>query len=175
MATESAPSPLIRPARLDDLPRLTEIYNHYIVHTPITFDIDPVTVEDRRPWLAQFAESGPHRLFVAELDGAVVGYAGSHHFRTKRAYDTTVETTIYCAPESTGRGFGRALYTVLLDTLAGEDVRMALAGITVPNEASVAIHARFGFAPAGLLHEVGRKFGRYWDVLFMERRIGSGG
>ena len=109
MATESAPSPLIRPARLDDLPRLTEIYNHYIVHTPITFDIDPVTVEDRRPWLAQFAESGPHRLFVAELDGAVVGYAGSHHFRTKRAYDTTVEPTIYCAPESTGRGFGRAL------------------------------------------------------------------
>jgi len=165
----------IRPARPDDLPRLTEIYNHYIVHTPITFDIDPVTVEERRPWLAQFAESGPHRLFVAEHDGVVVGYAGSHQFRTKRAYDTTVETTIYCAPESTRRGIGRALYTVLLDALAAEDVRMALAGITVPNEASVAIHARFGFVPAGLLHEVGRKFGRYWDVLWMERRLGTGG
>ena len=110
MTTHRSPSPLIRPARPEDLPRLTEIYNHYIVHTPITFDIDPVTVEERRSWFAQFAESGPHRLFVAELDGAVVGYAGSHQFRTKRAYDTTVETTIYCAPESTGRGIGGALY-----------------------------------------------------------------
>ena len=165
----------VRPARPGDLPRLTEIYNHYIVHTPITFDIDPVTVDDRRPWLAQFAESGPHRLFVAERDELVVGYAGSHQFRTKRANHTTVETPVYFAPEITGGGIGRARCAALLEALAGEDVRMALAGITVPNEASVAIHARFGFVPAGLLHEVGRKFGRYWDVLWMERRIGGGG
>jgi len=160
----------IRPARMDDLPRLTEIYNHYINHTPITFDIEPVSVDDRRAWFAQFDESGRHRLFVAEVEGVVQGYAGSHGFRTKAAYDTTVETTIYCAPEATGRGIGRLLYEALFAAIDGEDVRVAIAGITVPNEASVAIHTRFGFEPAGLMHDVGRKFGRYWDVLWMERR-----
>ncbi len=165
----------IRAARAGDLPRLTEIYNHYIVHTSITFDIDPVAVDERRPWFAQFGETGRHRLFVAERDGVVVGYAGSHQFRTKKAYDTTVETTIYCAPEMTGRGIGGALYAALFDALAAEDVRIAIAGITVPNDASVAMHARFGFEPAGLMHDVGRKFGKYWDVLWMERRLGGGG
>ena len=165
----------IRPARIEDLPRLTEIYNHYIVNTPITFDLEPVTLDDRRAWFAQFDDSGRHRLFVAEVDGVVQGYAGSHQFRTKRAYDTTVETTIYCAPEATGRGIGRALYEALFAVIDREDIRVAIAGITVPNEASVAIHAAFGFEPAGLMHDVGRKFGRYWDVLWMERRRIDGG
>ncbi len=160
----------IRPARIDDLPRLTEIYNHYIINTPITFDLELVTVEQRRAWFAQFTNSGRHRLFVAEVAGVVLGYAGSHQFRTKAAYDTTVETTIYCAPDATGRGLGRRLYEALFAAIDGEDVRVAIAGITVPNEASVAIHAAFGFEPAGLMHDVGRKFGRYWDVLWMERR-----
>jgi phosphinothricin acetyltransferase len=162
----------VRPARLDDLPRLTEIYNHYIVNTAITFDIEPVSVDDRRAWFAQFGSEGRHRLFVAETEGVVQGYAGSHRFRTKAAYDTTVETTIYCTPEATGRGIGGKLYDALFAAIDGEDVRVAIAGITLPNEASVAIHTRFGFEPAGLMHDVGRKFGRYWDVLWMERRAG---
>jgi len=163
----------IRPALIGDLPRLTEIYNHYIVNTPITFDIKPVSVDDRRAWFGQFSGEGRHRLFVAETDGVVQGYAGSHQFRTKAAYDSTVETTIYCAPEATGRGIGRKLYEALFAAIDGEDVQVAIAGITLPNEASVAIHTRFGFEPAGLMHDVGRKFGRYWDVLWMERRAGE--
>jgi phosphinothricin acetyltransferase len=175
MTTDAQAAITIRPARIEDLPRLTEIYNHYIIHTPITFDLEPVTVDDRRAWFAQFAESGRHRLFVAERDRIIAGYADSHQFRTKKAYDTTVETTVYCAPDATGRGIGRALYTALFDALAGEEVRVAIAGITVPNDASVAIHARFGFVPAGLMHDVGRKFDRYWDVLWMERPAGARG
>jgi phosphinothricin acetyltransferase len=163
----------IRGARIDDLPRLTEIYNHYILHTPITFDIEAVSVDGRRAWFAQFGSEGRHRLFVAETAGVVQGYAGSHQFRTKAAYDTTVETTIYCAPEATGSGIGRMLYEALFAAIEGEDIRVAIAGITLPNEASVAIHTRFGFEPAGLMHDVGRKFGRYWDVLWMERRAGE--
>jgi phosphinothricin acetyltransferase len=161
----------IRNARDDDLPRLTEIYNHYIRTTAITFDIEPYTVESRRPWFEQFADSGPHRLFVAEQDGAVVAYAGSHKFRDKQAYETTVETTIYCAPEGTGRGVGTALYTALFDAIRGEDLHIAIAGITLPNDASVALHERFGFTPAGLMHDVGRKFDRYWDVAWFEKRL----
>lgn len=159
----------IRNATDADLPRLTEIYNHYIEHTAITFDIEPYTTEQRQPWFAQFAPTGPHRLLVAEIDALVAGYAGSHQFRTKAAYDTTVETTIYCAPEAVGHGIGGALYTALFDALKGEDIHTYIAGITTPNDASVALHERFGFVRAGLMHAVGRKFGSYHDVLWMER------
>ncbi|HYM15660.1 MAG TPA: GNAT family N-acetyltransferase, partial [Dehalococcoidia bacterium] len=140
-------------------------------HTPITFDLEPVTIDERRSWWRQFGETGAHRLLVAEAAGVVAGYAGSHQFRTKRAYDTTVETTIYCAPDRTGRGIGRALYGALFEALRGEDVRVAVAGITVPNAASIALHERFGFAQAGLMREVGRKFGQYWDVAFYAKRL----
>ena len=162
---------LIRSAHVDDLPRLTEIYNHYVVHTPITFDLDPYAIDARREWFEKFHATGRHRLFVAEVEGAVSGYAGSYQFRTKAAYDTTVETTIYCTPEATGHGIGSALYTALFESLRGEDIRMAVAGITLPNDASVALHVRFGFAPSGVFHAVGRKFGRYWDVGWYEREM----
>ena len=172
-ASESAVS--LRPARNDDLPRLVEIYNHgdrYVINTPITFDIDPVTVEGRQTWFGQFADTGLHRLLVAQGASGVIGYAGTHQFRTKKAYDTTVETTIYCTPEATGRGIGRALYSALFDALRGEDIRMAIAGITMPNDGSVALHERFGFMRSGLMHAVGLKFGEYWDVAWYEKRLG---
>src|ERR1700716_1360858 len=95
-----------RAATRDDLPRLTEIYNHYVLHTPITFDVKPWTVEQRIPWFEQFAATGRHRILVAEEHDTVVGYAATVRFRPKAAYDTTVETTVYCAPESTGKGVG---------------------------------------------------------------------
>ena len=161
----------IRPATIDDLPRIVEIYNHYVINTPITFDLEPVTVDQRRPWFDQFAAPGPHRLLVADKGGVVQGYAGTHQFRAKAAYDTTAETTIYCAPDATGRGLGVALYTALFAEIAGEDLRMLVAGVTLPNEASVALHKRFGFVETGVFHEVGRKFERYWDVLWLERPL----
>ncbi len=161
----------IRAAMIDDLAAIVAIYNHYVIHTPITFDLDPVTVDERRPWFAQFAEAGPHRLLVAVEDGVVLGYAGTHQFRTKKAYDTTVETTIYCAPSATGRGIGRRLYSALFDLVGNEDIHSMIAGITVPNDASVALHERFGFKLVGLMHAVGRKFGQYWDVAWYERML----
>ncbi|MEX2245494.1 MAG: N-acetyltransferase family protein [Dehalococcoidia bacterium] len=161
----------IRPATVDDLPRLTEIYNHYVVHTPITFDLEPYAVEERRPWFEQFEAERRHRLLVAVDGGTIAGYAGTHQFRTKKAYDTTVEVTIYCGPEATGRGMGSALYAALFDALSGEDLRLAVAGITLPNDASVALHERFGFRCAGVMHDVGRKSGRYWDVGWYEKLL----
>jgi phosphinothricin acetyltransferase len=162
---------MIRRGREDDLAALTELYNHYVEHTPVTFDLAPFAVEARRPWLGGFAERGPHQLFVAEEDGRVLGWAGAHRFREKRAYDTTVETTIYLASGATGRGLGSALYERLFAALAGEDVHRAVAGITLPNDASVALHRRFGFREIGVFHEVGRKRGRYWDVLWLEKEL----
>lgn len=162
----------MRPAREADLPRLTEIYNHYVRTSPATFDIEPFTLEHRRAWLEQFSESGPYRLFVAEEDGALFGYAGTTPFRPKAAYETTVEATVYCAPDAIGYGIGGRLYEALFDSVRGEDLRMAMAGITLPNPASVALHRRFGFRLSGIMHEVGRKMGRYWDVAWYEKRLG---
>src|ERR1700733_2608800 len=96
----------VREAIKTDVPRLTEIYNHYIVNTPVTFDVEPYTVERRMTWFGQFSFTGRYRLLVAEEEGLVIGYAGTTRFRPKPAYDTTVETTIYCAPQSVGRGLG---------------------------------------------------------------------
>ncbi|NUS10725.1 MAG: N-acetyltransferase [Streptomyces sp.] len=156
-----------------DLAALTDIYNHYVRETPITFDIVPITPDERRPWLLSHPEDGPHRLLVAQPaeGGPIVGYATSSPFRPKAAYATSVETSIYLAPGAGGRGVGTMLYAALFDALAGEDVHRAYAGVTVPNEASIRIHERFGFRQIGLYQEVGRKFGAYHDVAWLEKRL----
>jgi phosphinothricin acetyltransferase len=164
----------IRPASLADLPRLTEIYNYYVLNTPITFDIEPYTVERRVDWFQQFSETGRYRLLVAEADGRVHGYAGTTRFRPKAAYETTVETTIYCAPDATGKGLGDRLYSALLEAIAAEDIYRIVAGYTLPNAASAALHARFGFRQIGIFSQVGRKFGQYWDVAWNERPLRLG-
>jgi phosphinothricin acetyltransferase len=161
----------IRAATKGDLPRLTEIYNHYVIHTAVTFDLDPYTLERRAAWFEQFGSSGRYRLLVAEDNSGVLGYAGTTRFRPKAAYETTVETTIYCAPGAVQKGIGSAIYSALFKTLAGEDIRRIVAGYTLPNPASAALHARFGFKPVGVFHENGRKFGRYWDVAWLERPL----
>lgn len=158
-----------RPARPDDLPRLTEIYNHYVVHSPATFDLEPKSVDERRDWFAQFADTGRYRLIVAEEAGQVLGYAGATRWRAKPAYSETVETTIYCAPEAIGRGIGARLYAALFAALKDEDVHRIVAGYVPPNEASARLHQRCGFRPVGVFTEVGYKFGKYWDVCWLER------
>ncbi|HZO80201.1 MAG TPA: GNAT family N-acetyltransferase [Candidatus Binataceae bacterium] len=163
----------IRPAIRGDLAAITEIYNYFIRNTPITFDVEPYTVETRTPWFDGFAGGGRYRLFVAEQAGVVVAYAGSMPFHHKRAYETSVETTIYCASGMEGRGVGTRLYEALFDAIGGQDIHRAMAGITLPNAASVALHRRFGFTQVALFTENGRKFGRYWDVAWFEKPFGG--
>lgn len=163
--------PHIRVAGKADLPRLTEIYNHYVIHTPVTFDVEPYTLERRAAWFEQFGPAGRYRLLVAEDESGILGYAGTTRFRVKAAYDTTVETTIYCAPGAVQKGIGSKLYSALFASLVGEDIHKIVAGYTMPNPGSAALHARFGFQPVGVFHENGRKFGRYWDVAWLERAL----
>ena len=162
---------MIRSARPDDLQALTELYNHYIRDTPITFDIEPYTPARRKPWFEQFAETGRYRLLIAENDGRLLGYAGTTSLRPKAAYESSVESTVYLAPGALGRGIGSQLYEALFAALAGEDVHRAYAGITLPNPGSVALHEKFDFQSIGIYHEVGRKFGSYWDVEWFEREL----
>jgi len=159
----------IRTAELGDLARITEIYNYYILNTAVTFDVEVYTVERREAWLAQFGATGRHRLVVAEENGVVIGYAATTRFRPKAAYETTVETSIYCAPEAVGKSIGKRLYAELFEMLSREDIHRYVAGYVLPNAASEALHRRFGFKVVGVFSENGRKFGRYWDVCWVER------
>ena len=161
----------IRPAERGDLARMTEIYNYYVQNTPVTFDVEAYTVERREAWFAQFGVAGRHRLVVAEENGTVMGYAGTTRFRPKAAYETTVEMTIYCAPEAVGKGIGRRLYAELFEVLKGEDIHRFVAGYALPNAASEALHRRFGFKEVGVFSENGRKLGQYWDVCWAERAV----
>ncbi|MCV2401903.1 GNAT family N-acetyltransferase [Marinomonas sp. C2222] len=161
----------IRSATASDLPQLTHLYNFYIERVPTTFDIDPYTPETRLPWFQQFSETGRYQLLVAENDGEVVGYACSGQFKAKKAYETSVEVSIYISENHQGQGVGRALYNALFDRLTTEDVHRAYASITLPNEASCLLHSKFGFEPVGVFQEVGRKFGRYWDVGLFEKKL----
>lgn len=162
----------VRSGRPADLARLTEIYNHYVVHSHATFDLEPFTVQQRRAWFDQYADDGPHRLLVGEVDGAVVGYATSGRFRTKPAYGGTVETTIYLHHEHLGQGRADPLYAALLDALAREEsVHVAVAGVALPGPASVALHRRHGFSPVGTFGELGYKFGRFIDVQWFQRPL----
>ncbi|WP_324783280.1 GNAT family N-acetyltransferase [Streptomyces sp. H51] len=163
----------VRPGAERDLRALTEIYNHYVRETPITFDTATFTPSERRPWLLSHPEDGPHRLMVAADPDTqeILGYATSGPFRAKPAYGTSVETTVYVAPHAGRRGTGTLLYRALFEALAGEDLHRAYAGIAQPNEASTRLHERFGFRHLGTYREVGRKFGRYWDVAWYEKEL----
>ena len=162
-------APRVRAATLADLPALVEIYNHYVVQTPITFDLQPFTIEGRRQWFDEHT-GGRHRLLVAIDEGdAVLGYATTSRWRPKAAYDTTVESSVYCRADSVGRGIGSTLYGALFEAMAHERVHRIVAGATMPNDASIALHKRFGFREVGVFSSVGFKFGRYWDVAWFER------
>jgi phosphinothricin acetyltransferase len=162
----------IRAATLDDLPALTDIYNHYVLNTTITFDLRPFTGEERREWFDDHQPAGPHRLLVAtDPTGTCLGYASSSRWRPKAAYDTTVEASVYCHPNAVGTGCGTALYTALFASLEHEDVQTIVAGVSLPNARSLALHERLGFRSVGVFHAVGRKFDRYWDVAWFERPL----
>ena len=173
----------IRPAEARDLSALVRIYNHYIESSPATFDLAPHTIDERRDWFGAYSDRGRHRMLVAETapdsdaGGAprVVGYAGSGQFRKKAAYDPSVEASIYLDPDATGHGVGAVLYEELLGLMRGEPgVHRVYAGITLPNDASVALHERFGFERVGTFREVGLKFDRYWDVAWYELDVEGG-
>ena len=162
----------IRSASIDDLPSLTEIHNHYVVHTHITFDVQPYSPEQRAPWFHDHSDGKRYRLLVAcDSQTGVLGYACTGRFRSKDAYDTTVEASVACRPDAVGRGLGRLLYEALFDSIADQDIHRIVAGIAQPNVASNALHQRLGFKSIGVFSQVGRKFDKYWDVMWLERPL----
>lgn len=154
----------IRRAEARDLSALLAIYNHYVVNTHVTFDVERRTLAQRKEWLDGFGETGRHQCFVAVKEEVAVGWACSDRFRPKEAYATSVETSVYLAPGEEGQGIGTRLYATLIGALGKEDIHRLFAGVALPNAASIALHEKTGFRKLGTYPEAGRKFGRYWDV-----------
>jgi 2-haloacid dehalogenase len=161
----------VRYAQEGDFGGLVDIYNHYVINSGATFDLEPVAPADSRDFFHDYGNSGPYRLLVATRENRLVGYATSGQLRSRPAYNSSVEATVYLHPEELGRGVGSMLYQQLFADLRHEDLHRAYAVIAQPNPGSVALHRRFGFADIGTMHEVGRKHGRWWDVLWMERPL----
>jgi len=162
--------PHTRPVRATDADAIASIYDHYVAHTVVTFELDPVAVDTMRSRIDEIAALALP-WHVVEDDGAVLGYAYATRWRARPAYRHSVETTVYLHPDATGRGLGRLLYGDLLNTLQRDGYHTAIGGIALPNAASVALHEALGFAPAGEFREVGRKFGRWIDVGFWQRML----
>ena len=161
---------MIRAATPADLGAIAAIYAHYVEHTAITFDFAPPPAATWERRLAAAAGRG-HPWLVAEASGAVAGYASAGPFRDRPAYDRTAETSIYLRHDAGGRGLGRALYAALLDELTTRGFHLAVAGMTLPNPASRGLHRALGFEAVGTFDGVGHKFGRWWDVEFLQLRL----
>lgn len=160
--------PVIRPAAEADLPAITAIYNEAGVQTTASYDLEPVQVDERRAWWqAKLAKD--HPVLVAELDGVVTGFAAYGTFRDKAGYAHTVEHSVYVADGHRASGVGRMLMLALLDHAKGHGVHAMIGVLDADNEASVAFHEKLGFVEVGRMPEVGFKFGRWLDAVFVQR------
>jgi len=156
----------IRPYQSDDLQDICDIYNHYIENTIITFEEEKVSKETMEGRILNCLENYP--WMVCAIENKVCGYAYASRWKERSAYRHSVEVTVYLDHKQGGKGYGKAIYSELLDQL-GEDVHAVFAGIALPNEASIGLHESFGFEKAAHFKEVGQKFGRWVDVGYWQK------
>lgn len=157
---------MIRPARVADAQDLCAIYNPYVLDTSITFEESAVSAAEMADRIQKVQEGYP--WIVWDEDGKVLGYAYGSSWRARPAYRFSVETAIYLASECRGKGLGTQLYLELLAELRQRGFHMALGGLALPNEASVALHESLGFTKVGHMKEAGWKFGAWVDVGFWQ-------
>lgn len=162
--------PHIRPARQDDAGAIAALYNPFIRDTVITFEEQPVSAEQIAERMHNVAEHGLPWL-ISEVDNQVLGYAYADRWRTRSAYRYSVESAIYLDRRIAGQGIGALLYQALLDNVQAIGIRAVIAGITLPNAASVALHERLDFHKVAHFPSVGLKFGQWLDVGYWQRAL----
>jgi L-amino acid N-acyltransferase YncA len=161
----------VRAATSADVAAIARIYGHAVRESVATFDL---TNPAPACWQARLASTQPgDHVIVVEDAGLVAGFAYSAAFRSRPAYAPTRETSIYLAPQATGRGLGRLAYAHLLGLLRADGVHSAVAVVAEPNPRSVALHEALGFELVGVLREVGRKFDHWVDTRWYQLRLGS--
>ena len=160
---------MIRYVSNNDTQALLDIYNYYVLHTAVTFDIEPLTIKEFSEKIARINSDYP--FLVYEENSEILGFAYGSKFRPKAAYNKTVESTVYVKIGSYGNQIGTKLYKQLLGLLKKEDYHLVLGVLTIPNEASVKLHEKFGFKQVAHLKEAGFKFGDWQDVGFWELKL----
>jgi len=165
--------PEIRDATEADLPGILAIFNEAIRNTTAVWHVEEATLEARRAWLRERQGRGLPVLVAAEGD-AVLGFASYGDFRPFAGYALTVEHSVYVDPAAQGRGLGRALLAALVARAEAAGLHVMVAGIEAGNAASIALHRAVGFTEAGVLRQVGRKFDRWLDLLFMQKILPPG-
>ncbi|MDP2220774.1 MAG: N-acetyltransferase family protein [Hydrogenophaga sp.] len=166
--------PLIRPSRDEDLDAITRIYGHHVLHGTGTFETTPPSTADMTTRRADVLAKGLPWL-VVEDGGQVLGFAYGNWFKPRPAYRFSVEDSIYMAPEAAGKGLGRALLAELLAALERAGVRKVMAVIgDSANSGSIGVHRALGFEPAGVITSCGWKFGRWLDIVLMQKPLGAG-
>jgi phosphinothricin acetyltransferase len=159
---------VIRVAEETDLAAITAIYNQAVLTGTASWDDEVVTLENRRAWLDAHGTE-PNVTLVAEVDGVVVGFAGYGRFREKVGYDLTVEHSVYLTPEAQGRGLGTRLLTQLIEDATDRGIHVMIGGLSADNEGSLRLHKRLGFVETARMPQVGKKFGRWLDLVFVQR------
>ncbi len=165
----SRPGVPVRLAGPGDAEAIRAIYNLEVTESTVTFDLVPRTVADQLAWLAE--HEGVHPAIVAEMDGEVVGFGSLAPYRSRPAYATNVENSVYVRRDRRGLGCGRAVLSELLRLATVHGFHTVMARIVGGHEASISLHRACGFQLVGVEREVGRKFGRWLDVVLMQRLL----
>ncbi len=166
---------LIRNATEADLPNILGIYNEVVRTSSAVYTEQGATLDDRRAWLeARTAQGYPVLVAADPATGSALGYATFGDFRPWPGYRHTVEHSVYVHADARGRGLGAALVEPLFDLAAALGKHVMVAGIDAANPASIRLHERLGFEQVGMLREVGTKFGRWLDLVFMQRFLDAG-
>jgi len=160
----------LRDAQGDDLPAILAIYNEVILNSTAVYAEDPVDLADRRAWFDARDRAG-HPVLVAVEDGVAVGFGSFGAWRPWPCYAATVEHSVHIRADRRGRGIGRAVVAALIERAAAAGKHVILGGIDADNAASIGLHRSLGFEEAALHREVGRKFGRWLDLVIMQRRL----
>lgn len=167
------PDAAVRDGAARDAAACAELYAPYVTGTAITFEVQPPSAEQMGERIAAAAQT--HAWLVLQRGGRVVGYAYGAPFNRRAAYRWACEVSVYIEQASQGRGGGRMLYEALFERLAQRGFRMAVAGMTLPNEASVGLHRAMGFEPVGTFRRIGFKQGRWHDVAWVQRALVADG
>jgi phosphinothricin acetyltransferase len=159
----------LRLARADDAEATRNIYNAEVTGSTVTFDLVPRSLEEQQAWIEE--RSGAMAVVVAEEAGEVVGFAALSPYRSRPAYSTTVEDSVYVRGDQRGTGVGRLLLAEIVDVAGARGFHTVMARIVGGHDASIGLHRSLGFELVGVEKEVGRKFGRWLDVVLMQRML----
>ena len=157
---------MLRDACPADIPRITSIYNHAVLHTTAIWNDQVVDEANRLAWLQERQQAGYPVLVAIAPDGRVAGYATFGPWRAWDGYRHTVEHSVYVHPDARRQGVGLALMTALIERARAGGMHVMVAGIDAANGGSVALHRQLGFEATGVMKEVGCKFGRWLDLTF---------